>query len=85
MTNHATTPATKATATTPPTTPPAMAPESELLCEVEVEVDDEPEPVTLGVRVDCETLFVDAGTIETLPVTSGESEREGKMNNIGWV
>ena len=81
--NHPTTPATKATATKPPTTPPATAPASELLCEVEV--GDEPEPVTLGVMVDCETPIVDVGTIETLPVTSGESAREGKMNNIGCV
>jgi len=69
MTNHATTPAIKAAPMKAPTTPPAIAPELELLWEVEV--GDEPDPVVLGVMVDCET--VDMGTMETVPVTSGES------------
>ena len=74
--NHATTPEIK---TKPPTTPPAITPE--LLCEV----DDKADAVTPSVAVDCESLFVDVGTIGKLPVTSGESGREGKMNNIRCV
>lgn len=49
--------------------PPAIAPAFELLCEVEV--GDEPDPVVLTVRVDCEA--VNMGTMEAVPVTSGES------------
>lgn len=75
MTNHATIPAIEAAATKPPTTPPAIAPELELLWDVEV--GEEPDPDALGVRVDCET--VDTGTMETVPVTSGESRRQCKI------
>lgn len=76
MTNHAVTAAIKAAATRPPTTPPAIAPAFELLlCEVEVGFDDEPDTALLGVKVDWETL-TDEGTMETDPVTSGESERK---------
>jgi hypothetical protein len=74
MTNHATTPPIKAAPMMPPTTPPAIAPAFELLlCAVEVEAADVPDADELGVRVDWETLTVDVGTIEAVPVTSGES------------
>ena len=61
----------------PPTTPPAIAPEVELLCEVGVGVgvDDELDP-PLGVKVDWETVTADVGTMETVPVTSGESRHD---------
>lgn len=59
-----------------------MAPESEELFGVEVEVDDEPDPDMLGVRVDCETPIVDVGKVETVPVTSGVSGRVGRMNSV---
>jgi len=78
--NHAATPAIKATPMRPPTTPPAIAPAFELPFEVEVEVDDEPDPDVVGVKVDWETLIDDVGTMEVVPVTSGESGREDKMN-----
>lgn len=55
----------------PPTTPPAIAPAFELLCEVEVE--DEPDPDVVGVKVDWETLIVDVGTMVPVPVPSGVS------------
>jgi hypothetical protein len=71
MTYHATTPAIKAAPTNAPTTPPAIAPEFELLWEVEV--GDEPDPVVLGFRVDWEAVNI--GTMEAVPVTSGESPR----------
>jgi hypothetical protein len=81
MTNHATTPPIKAAPMMPPTTPPAIAPAFELLlCAVEVEAADVPDADELGVRVDWETLTVDVGTIEAVPVTSGESGRQEKMN-----
>ena len=80
MTSHATTAAIKARATRPPTTPPAIAPAFELLlCEVVVGFDDEPDTTALGVMVDWETL-VDEGTMGADPVTSGESERQYKVN-----
>ena len=80
MTSHATTAAIKARATRPPTTPPAIAPAFELLlCEVVVGFDDEPDTTALGVMVDWETL-VDEGTMGAVPVTSGESERQYKVN-----
>ncbi len=34
----------------------------------------------LGVKVDCETLVIDKGIMETVPVTSGESGQEGKIS-----
>jgi len=55
----------------PPTTPPAIAPEFELLCGFEVEAAADVDE--LGVKVDWETVTGDVGTIEALPVTSGES------------
>jgi hypothetical protein len=63
--NHATRPAIRATTATPPTTPPAIAPAFELL------LNDEEDEVTPGVKV--EWLIVELGTLEALPVTSGES------------
>jgi hypothetical protein len=76
MTNHATTPAINAAPMRPPTTPPAIAPAFDLLlCGVEdgVEATVVLDADELGVKVDWDTLSVDVGTIETLPVTSGES------------
>ena len=72
--NHPTTPAIKAAPTIPPTTPPAIAPEFrvELLCEVEVGNGLDPD----GLKVDWETLDVDVGTMEAVPVTSGESRQD---------
>jgi len=63
---------------TPPTTPPAIAPAFELLpprgveVEVEVEANDEPDADLLGVIVDWKT-WIDEGTMEVVPVTSGVS------------
>jgi len=71
--NNATATALKAAPTRPPTTPPAIAPAFELLlCGVEVEVDDEPVLVAPGVVVDSDAKIV-VGTMEAVPVTSGES------------
>lgn len=67
MMNDTTIPAIKATTAMAPMTPPAMAPASELRCEAEVD------PNALGVKVDWETLDVDRGTMEDVPVTSGVS------------
>jgi hypothetical protein len=67
MTNDTTIAAIKATPTMAPMTPPAMEPASELRCEAEVD------PDALGVKVDWETLDVDRGTVEAVPVTSGVS------------
>jgi len=82
MANHNMAPAIKAAPTIPPTTPPAIAPAFELLCEVGVGVvvEDESDPNALGVKVDCETLVIDKGIMETVPVTSGESGQEDKIN-----
>jgi hypothetical protein len=67
MTNHATTPATKPATTTPPTTPPAIAPVFELLLDELVEDDAEVCGTIDGLAL------VEVGTIEAVPVTSGES------------
>ena len=80
--NHNTAPAIKAAPTMPPTTPPAIVPAFELLREVGVGVgvEGESDPDALGVKVDCETLVIDKGIMETVPVTSGESGQEGKIS-----
>jgi hypothetical protein len=64
--NHATKPAIRATPATPPATPPAIAPAFELLLDDDNAGEDVP-----GVIV--ERLLVELGTLEALPVTSGES------------
>ena len=51
----------------PPTMPPAIAPVFELGCRAEVEDDD-----ALDVT-NWEALVVEVGTMEAVPVTSGES------------
>ena len=74
MTNRAA-PAIKATMTMAPTTPPAIAPAFELLCGFEVGDELDPD----GLEVDWVT--VDVGTMEAVPVTSGES-RPGKYSCV---
>ena len=64
--NHVTKPAIRATPTTPPMTPPAIAPAFELLLE-----DDGAGEDVLDEIIDW--LLVELGTLEALPVTSGES------------
>lgn len=58
----------------PPTTPPAIAPVFELPLE-----DDGTGAAVLGVIVDW-LARVELGTIEALPVTSGESVTEPRIN-----
>ena len=61
-----------------PKTLPAISPGSELWCSTEV--DDEPNPDVVGVRVEWEIVNVDVGTAEAVPVISGESGRDRNMS-----
>lgn len=63
-TNHTTTPDIKAPLTTPPTTPPSIPPRFELVCEVDVE--DEPDPDAVDEKLN-------------VPVTSGLSEQHKEV------
>jgi len=77
MANHATRPAINAAPKMPPTTPPAIAPPFELPLEDDDE-EDADAGVDAGVRVDWLPL-VKVGTMEALPVTSGESVTEPQI------
>lgn len=66
--NQVTKPAIRATPITPPITPPAITP-----------VSDPPLKDDLGVTVDW-PLLVEVGTIEALPVTSGDSVAAPKIH-----
>lgn len=65
MRYHAASPTIKATTRREPRMPPAIAPASELLCEVKDAVP--------GVSVDWGMADVNMGKLEAVPVTSGES------------
>jgi hypothetical protein len=62
MTNHVTTPEIKVAPRMPPMTPPSIPLWFELLCEVEVDDDPDPDAVRVGEKM-------------AVPVTSGKSER----------